>query len=168
MTERRATEVVERNRARLRGAGMFAGAVLLAIVVVPFVLLAAAIYVLWAVLLRFLVLVLWSPRGYRVLVVYSNSPHWKQYFEEHIVPRLGSRCVVLNWSERRRWSFSLAKCLFWLYGGHRAYNPLVVVVRPFGRAKIFRFWQAFRDAKHDHPEPLRRLEAELFTTVEAH
>ncbi len=167
MTERQATEDVERDRARLRGVGMIAGAVLLAILVVPFVLLAAAIYVLWALLLRLLVIVLWIPRGYRVLVVYSNSPHWGQYFEEHIVPRLGSRCVVLNWSERRRWSLSLASCLFWFYGGHHAYNPLVVVLRPFGRAKIFRFWQAFRDAKHDRPESLRRLETELFNVVEA-
>jgi hypothetical protein len=95
-------------------------------------LLVIVLYVLWALVLRFLVLVLWFPRGYRVLVVYSNSPHWKQYFEEHILPRLGSRCVVLNWSERRQWSFTLARGLFLFYGGDKAYNPLVVVMPAFG------------------------------------
>ena len=71
--------------------------VALALVVVPLLLLAAVIYILWGLLLRLLVIVLWIPRGHRVLVVYSNSPHWKQRFEERILPRLGPRCVVLNW-----------------------------------------------------------------------
>jgi hypothetical protein len=62
---------------------------------------------------------------------------------------------------------SLAWCLFWFYGGQKAYNPLVVVMRPFGRATVFRFWSAFRDAKHGRPEPLQRLETELFDVVQA-
>jgi hypothetical protein len=100
--------------------------------------LALVIYFLWALLLRLLVLVLWFPRGYRVLVIYSNSPHWKGYFEERIVPRLGPSCVVLNWSHRRRWSLTLSWCLFGFYGGPKAYNPLVVVMPPFGRSAVFR------------------------------
>ena len=108
-------------------------------------------------------LVLWFPTGKRVLVVYSNSPHWKQYFEERIIPRLGSRCVVLNWSERRQWSSTLAASLFWFYGRDRAYNPLVVVFRPFGWARVFRFWPAFREAIHGRPEMLQGLEKELFS-----
>jgi hypothetical protein len=164
MAEKPATEEVQRRPTRLRRVGLFF-AVALIPVVVPLLVLAAVIYVSWALLLRFLVLVLWIPRGYRVLVIYSNSPHWKQYFEERVLPRLGSRCVVLNWSERRRWSLTLAGCLFWFYGGHKAYNPLVVVLRPFGRARVFRFWPAFRDAKHGRPEPLQRLETELFNVA---
>jgi len=133
----------------------------LTLVALPLLLLAAIIYVFWALLLRFLVIVFWIPRGHRVLVVYSNSPHWKQRFEESILPQLGPRCVVLNWSEHRRWSFSLAACLFWFYGGAKNYNPLAVVMRPFGRTKVYRFWPAFRDAKHGRPESLHRLETEF-------
>src|SRR5688500_7316053 len=100
-------ENVERRRAWLRRIGV---AVVLALlpILVPLVLLAAGAYILWAFMLHLLVLVLWVPRGHRVLVVYSNSPHWKLYFEERLLPRLGSSCVVLNWSERRHWSFTLA------------------------------------------------------------
>jgi hypothetical protein len=149
------------NSIRGRGSRVLIGIALI-LVAVPWLLLAAVIYIVCALLLRLLVLVLWIPRGHRVLVVYSDSPHWKQRFEEHILPRLGPRCVVLNWSERRRWSFGLAECLFWFYGGAKNYNPLAVVMRPFGRTKIFRFWPAFRDAKHGRPESLHRLETELF------
>ena len=155
------TEEGKRRSARRRRLGIFFGIVLIPLMV-PWLVLVAVIYAVWALTLRVLVLVLWVPRGYRVLVVYSNSPHWKQYFEERIVPRLAPRCVVLNWSERRQWSLSLGGCLFWFYGGHRAYNPLVVVVRPFGRASVFRFWPAFRDARRGRLEPLHQLEAELF------
>ena len=133
----------------------------LSLVAAPLLLLAAVIYIFWGLLLRLLVIVLWIPRGQRVLVVYSNSPHWKQRFEERILPRLGPHCVVLNWSERRRWSWSLAQCLFWFYGGAKHYNPLAVVMRPFGRARVFRFWPAFRDAKHGRLESLQQLETEF-------
>jgi hypothetical protein len=166
MAEKQATEEVQRRRTRLYRFGLLLLVALIPVLVLWLVLL-AVIYVLWALLLRFLVLVLWVPRGYQVLVIYSNSPHWKQYFEDRVLPRLGSRCVVLNWSERRRWPLSLARSLFRFYGGHEAYNPLVVVMRPFGRARVFRFWPAFSDAKRGRPEPLQRLETELFNVVQA-
>ena len=117
------------NSVRLRRFHVLFG-IILTLVAVPLLLLAAIIYIFWFLLLRFLVIVLWIPRGLRVLVVYSNSPHWKQRFEERILPQLGPRCVVLNWSERRRWSLGLAECLFWFYGGAKNYNPLAVVIRP--------------------------------------
>jgi hypothetical protein len=40
-----------------------------------------------------------------------------------------------------------------------------VVFRPLRRARVFRFWQPFRDFKHGDPEPLRRLEKELFELI---
>jgi hypothetical protein len=148
------------NSVRLRRFHVLFG-IVLTLAAVPLLLLAAVIYIFWGLLLRFLVIVLWIPRGLRVLVVYSNSPHWKQRFEERVLPQLGPRCVVLNWSERRRWSWGLAECLFWFYGGAKNYNPLAVVIPPFGRAKVFRFWPAFRDAKHGRPESLQQLETEF-------
>jgi hypothetical protein len=45
------------------------------------------------------------------------------------------------------------------------FNPLVVVIRPFGRATVFRFYPAFMDAKRGRPEHLHRLETELFSVV---
>ena len=164
LVERGAGEV-QHHRTWIRIIGWIVVVALIPVLILGLAL-AAIIYALWALLLRLLILVLWLPRGHRVLVIYSNSPNWKQYFEEQIVPRLGSRSVVLNWSERRRWPWSLAACLFWYYRGEKAYNPLVVVIRPFGRASVFRFWPVLRDAKHGRPEPLQRLETELFEVVQ--
>jgi len=40
-------------------------------------------------------------------------------------------------------------------------------VRPFRRARVFRFYEAFRDYRHGKAEPLEKLEAELFAAVNA-
>jgi hypothetical protein len=64
--------------------------------------------VLWlvtAVLLQLVVWLTWCPRGRYVLVVYSNSPIWREYFEAHVLPAVSSRGVVLNWSERKQWPY---------------------------------------------------------------
>lgn len=46
--------------------------------------------------------------------------------------------------------------------GAREFNPLAVVFRPFRPARVFRFWQPFREWKHGKPDSLARLEGELF------
>jgi hypothetical protein len=104
----------------------------------------------------------WCLRGRDVLFVYSDSPVWHDYVEQHIMPQLGERAVILNWSKRRRWRFSLAKMAFCHFGGYGQFNPLGVVFRPFRSSKEFRFWQPFRDFKHGHPEALHRMESDFF------
>ena len=108
----------------------------------------------------------WGLRGRSILFVYSDSPIWHDYLEEHVVPHLDRRAVILNWSQRKKWRLSLAKVLFYHFSTWRAYkHPLAVVVRPFRRARVFRFWQPFRDFKHGHPEALQRLEHEFFDFI---
>ena len=78
------------------------------------------------------------------LFVYSDSPIWHEYIVQHFLPYLGERAVILNWSDRKLWRFSLARIAFRHFGGNREFNPLAVVFRPFGRTQAFRFWQPFR------------------------
>jgi hypothetical protein len=104
----------------------------------------------------------WCARGRDILFVYSDSPIWHDYIEEHILPFLGARAVVLNWSHRKKWRFSLARMAFHHFGGYREFNPLGVVFRPLRRTRKFRFWQAFRDYKHGHPEQVQKMEREFF------
>lgn len=141
--------------------------VLLALVVVgcsPLLLPLVLAYGLYALLLHVLLWLLWSPAGTRVLFVYSSSPLWQPYIEAHILPRLPHGSVVLNWSERRRWRWwSLSAAVFHFFGGCREFNPLAVVVRPLRWGRTFRFWRAFRDAKHGNREALTTIEAEFFT-----
>jgi hypothetical protein len=107
----------------------------------------------------------WTPRGIDVLLVYSNSPIWQEYFETEIRPRLGARAVVLNWSERKQWRAGLASMAFRFFGGSKEFNPLAVVFRPFRRARVFRFWAPLKAQKHGDAEPLERLEVELFNLL---
>lgn len=103
--------------------------------------------------------------GRRLVIVYSRSPHWQRYVEEHWLPRYGSRAVVLNWSDRSAWRTMSPKpaeiALFERLSGRSEYNPLVLGVPPRGRIRVIRFWRAFRDFKHGREHALRRAEAEL-------
>jgi hypothetical protein len=83
------------------GSGVAKG--LVVVLLSPLLLPLMLAYGVYAILLHLLLWLLWSPAGTRVLFVYSNSPVWRPYIEEHILPMLPQGSVVLNWSERRRW-----------------------------------------------------------------
>jgi hypothetical protein len=107
----------------------------------------------------------WCLRGRDILFVYSDSPIWRDYIEGNVLPHLGKRAVVLNWSRRKHWRLSVARLAFHHFGGYRQFNPLAVVFRPFHRSRTFRFWQPFKDLKHGHPEALERMESEFFGLI---
>jgi hypothetical protein len=105
-----------------------------------------------------------EPQGKDVLLVYSNSPHWQGHVEDTWLPRWGHRAVVLNWSDRRVWKRDRRPevALFRAFAGDREFNPLAIVVPSEGRrARVVRFWRAFRDYKHGKDRLLRAAEAEL-------
>ena len=123
-------------------------------------------WLLASLALHLALLVLWLPRGRRVLFVYSDSPRWKPYLDEHVVPRLPKSAVVLNWSERARWSpFDLGVCLFKMWSGAREYNPIAMVVRPWGGPKIYRFFDAFESVARGDAAPLKAVERDLLTAI---
>ena len=126
------------------------------------VLLALFLFVISTVSLHILIWSWWCLRGRDTLFVYSDSPVWRDHVEQHIIPQLGKRAVILNWSERKRWRFSMAKMAFYYFGGYRQFNPLGVVFRPFQRSRVFRFWLPFGDFKHGEPEALHKMENDFF------
>jgi hypothetical protein len=131
--------------------------------------LGVAFLVAWllaSIALHLALLIWWLPRGRRVLFVYSDSPKWRPYLDEHVVPRLPKTAVVLNWSERARWSpFHLGVWLFQMWSGARDYNPIAIVVRPLSSPKVFRFFGAFEDLNRGKPEALRAVEEELLAEI---
>jgi hypothetical protein len=133
--------------------------------VLAFVLLAIPLLIVFNVCLRIFIWWRWCLRGRDILFVYSDSPIWHDYVEQQILPYLGERAVILNWSQRKRWRFSLARIAFHHFGGDRQFNPLAVVFRPFGRTHTFRFLQPFRDMKHGHPDALQKMESEFFGLI---
>jgi hypothetical protein len=105
----------------------------------------------------------WGASGKRLVLVYSNSPHWQAYIEEHWLAPLGQVAVVLNWSDRARWpdQHPLEAEVFRMWAGDRDFNPLAIVIPERGPVQVIRFWQAFRDYKHGRDRALRAAEAQL-------
>jgi hypothetical protein len=106
--------------------------------------------------------ILWLTRGKDILFVYSDSPIWRDYMLTEMLPLISGRAIVLNWSERRAWKrSSLSVLAFRLFGGHKAFNPLIVLFRPFRRARKYRFWPAFREWKQGNRQAVERLKVEV-------
>jgi hypothetical protein len=105
----------------------------------------------------------WGARGKRLLLVYSNSPHWQAYVEEHWLPQLESIAVVLNWSERSTWAerHPFEADIFRTWAGDQEFNPLAIIIPADGSVRVIRFWRAFRDYKHGKDRTLQAAEAEL-------
>jgi hypothetical protein len=136
--------------------------VLVVVLAVPLGLVLLILSALLSVILHLAIWTLWCLRGRTVLLVYSDSPVWGDYIRDRFLPYFEQRAIILNWSERQRWQFSLARVAFYHFGGGREFNPLAVVFRPFHRTRTFRFWKPFRDWKHGRPEALVTMERELF------
>jgi hypothetical protein len=142
------------------------------VVIIPFlpfllvlVVIALTCFAVASVCLHATIWTWWCLRGRDILFVYSDSPMWHDYIEERILPQLGERAIVLNWSQRKRWRISIARLAFHHFAGYRQFNPLAVVFRPFRKSLTFRFWQPFKDFKHGHPEALRQMESEFLESI---
>jgi hypothetical protein len=128
-----------------------------AIILVIAVVVGAAAWLVIAGVLLPTVWLAWCTRGRYALVVYSNSPIWQEYFEHAVLPAVGDRAVVLNWSDRKRWRYSLAAAAFRFFGGRREFNPLAMVFRPFAWPRTFRFYGPFKAFKHGRPEEVEEM-----------
>jgi hypothetical protein len=106
-------------------------------------------------------------RGRYVLIVYSNSPHWQTYFEEHVLPEAASHAAILNWSERRKWKWSLPVALFRVFGGNQNFNPLALIFRPFRWPLALRFFEPFKSFRHGKPEEVEALRRQLLAQLSA-
>jgi len=134
---------------------------LLLVVLAPVVLLWLLGSFLLRLLTLFVVWIVWSSCGVSMLVVYSNSPHWQDYFEKGLLPLVGRHAKVLNWSERKAWPFSLKMVVFNFFKGNGHENPIIFLFKPFRWPTKLHFYQSFRDARHGKYGPLCDLENEL-------
>jgi hypothetical protein len=154
----------KKSRARRLWNAVFV--VLLLPLVVPLALISLMLYVAHRSVLYMFIWVLWLPKGKDVLLVYSDSPIWREFMATQVLPLVQKRAIVLNWSERNRWlPFSLRTHVFRCFGGSREFNPLVILFRPLQRARIFRFWLPFKDWKRGYSEPVERLRQELLSSL---
>jgi hypothetical protein len=134
---------------------------LLLIILSPVLIIWVLLYFLWGAIL-YLTIWLTSKKQF-VVFVYSDSPTWKDYVEREIFPDLQNRAVLLNWSERRNWRNSLAVLAFRYFGGHRNFNPMGMILRPFRFVKTYRFFEAF---KHGNVKRIQEIKRELFEDLD--
>ena len=110
---------------------------------------------------------LWGPRGKDLLVVYSDSPFWKEYFEKGLLPQIEKRSNTLNWSKRSSWSaMSLSVIAFRLFMKEKEYNPIVMLFPFLHWPKQVHYYQAFKDFKHGRENTLNEVENQLFIALE--
>ena len=122
------------------------GLILVVVIVplMPIILLAILCQLLALALVLLGVWILWLPRGKDTLVVYSRSPHWMEYFETGLIPRVEHRAMILNWSDRAKWrTLDLRVLVFRAFGGRTSFNPMVILFRPFRLPEEFRFLKPF-------------------------
>jgi hypothetical protein len=132
------------------------------IVALPFLVL----QYLWGIYLRVRFWRIARHEGKFVLLVYSDSPNWKSYVEQSILPRVQDHAIILNWSERARWdNGSWAVQAFQHWGGHADFNPLGVVFCGIARVRVFRFYRAFLEHKRGNAVPLQQVENSFFEAV---
>lgn len=136
------------------------------VICLPFALVARVCGLVYGLALQCLIWLVWCPRGKRVLLVYSESPHWQDYILTELRPCLPESTETLNWSHSKQWNrWSLAVLAFHYFGGARDFNPMVIVFRPMRWAKTFRFWNAFREFRHGKPNSIRTVLTELSGTL---
>src|SRR5574341_1633049 len=97
------------------------------------------------------------------VLVTSDSPNWKQYIEETWIPEFGNSMIILNWSQHKRWRWNVYTLIFYKFvGAEHNYCPSIVLLDGLKRPLVFRFFYAFRDAKHGSRSALTELENRLF------
>lgn len=142
-------------------------AIVLLPLVLPLALFAVTSHLAYRALLYLVVWAFWLPKGKDILFVYSDSPIWHEYMAKQVLPVVQERAVVLNWSERKKWSqWLLSAAVFRHFGGAGDLNPLVILFQPFRSARVFRFWSAFKDWKRGSTEPVERLRQELIASLQ--
>ena len=131
-------------------------------IVLPLAIVGLVLHLLNRVVVYLLVWLWWLPREKDVLYVSSDSPIWKDYMETEILPLVAERAIAVNWSGRSKWpKWSFTVHVFRTFRGGRDFNPMVVLFRPFRRARIFRFLPAFQDLKHGNRASIEWLRDDL-------
>lgn len=133
------------------------------ILLLPYALIYLILNFFYGLILHIAVWIYWIPRGKSILIVTSESPIWENYMAEQIISVLQPQAVILNWSKRseRSHSYNPHVLTFNHFGGKNEFNPLAFVFRPFRRAKVFRFWDAFKNYKHGKEHSLEEIKEEL-------
>lgn len=110
----------------------------------------------------------WGRHGMRVVLAYSDDTRWRERIEQHWLPRIGRRTVILDWKARQSFlpGASVESHVFEHWAGQRDFDPVAIVIPAAGRVRILRFRDAFVAHFAGREQPLAIEEARLFALVE--
>jgi len=126
----------------------------------------AVVFVCWFIssaALAAVVTILWIPRKIRYLIIYSDSPQWKSYFEEEVIPSFVRNAKVINLSRDgggSKW-WHLDWVVYRHCAGYRNRFPIVIRLSPIGTWRAVRFYDAFIQAKKGKTQNLELAKATL-------
>ena len=128
-----------------------------------YVVLSPLIY-LYGLLLCTQVWIEWAKQGKDAIVIQTESEHSQEWISR-LLPLIGDRAFLLNYSERDRWDrWSLPAQLFEIFGPRGMPErftphslPAVIVFRKFHRPRKFTFGERSKESE----EKLNQLRAEL-------
>jgi hypothetical protein len=112
-----------------------------------------------------------SERLFGILAT-SDSPNWKDYIEQNWIAKFGGHFITVNCSEYGSWKGSLEARIYSHYLGEpedsysRNFCPAIILFRGLRRPLLYRFYYAFRDAKHGNRAALEELERHLDLELE--
>jgi hypothetical protein len=108
----------------------------------------------------------WPPDRF-VLIAYTESELWAPYIERELLPQLQPHCIAINRS-RENWKrqFPIERRALGFWGAGGSYNPIVIVLRPWARVRIFRLYEHFKELKHGRPSRLQSMAADLIRCVQ--
>ena len=105
----------------------------------------------------------------RVVLAYSDDTRWRERIEQHWLPRIGRRTVVLDWKARQTFvpGASVESHVFEHWAGPRDFDPVAIVIPAKGPVRTLRFRNAFVAHFAGREQALAIEEARLFALVEA-
>ncbi|MGE3313933.1 MAG: hypothetical protein AB7O26_02375 [Planctomycetaceae bacterium] len=125
-----------------------------------------SVHSIYLLLLHGVLWISWGRRGINTLLIHSISVLWHDYIRDQIRPQLPRNTVILNFSDRRSWSnWSLPVITFRCLGAGHGLHPMIIVVRPFRRTRVFSFYKAFQEAKLGNSEKLKMMQFDLFSLM---
>ena len=110
----------------------------------------------------------WGRHGMRVLLAYSDDTRWRERIEQHWLPRIGRRTVVLDRKARQTFvpATPIEAQVFEHWAGARDFDPMAIVIPATGPVRTLRFRDAFVAHFGGREQQLAIEEERLFALVE--
>lgn len=104
---------------------------------------------------------LWKGKGARGIVIYSDSPVWKEYIENRWLAAAGDQLEAVNISRHHHWRPSLAGLLFEAHVAARKRPSLPAALILSERPILLDFHGSFLDHEAGDDEQLKKGEQRL-------